>query len=316
MVRSVTNTGRAILAASTAVAALAIAGSAHAQAAGDILLGDRIHSESIAAIPGGGLLVGSLGQGAVYRVAPGATTAEQWVSVRDEMEGGLVAGVFATDDTAWVCVSGPFGSNISTLMSFDLATAEKTGSYPFPMGGFCNDIAVGPDGTVFVANSSFTPGGTGYLMSLVPNDAGELGFRIDLAGAAFGGIDGLAFVDGILYANNVSANELYRIDMDANGVSGVTTLNLSIPLGGPDGMRTTADGTGILIAENTANRITRVTIDGNDATVTVVADGLVAPTAIAELDGTIYYVEPNFAALFDPTIVVEPFYAKAIPAGM
>ena len=62
---------------------------------------------------------------------------------------GRVLGVFADDaaNTLWVCTNdtNPNGTN-AELKSFDLKTAAPKGSYPFPGGGLCNDIAVARDG--------------------------------------------------------------------------------------------------------------------------------------------------------------------------
>ncbi len=96
------------------------------------------------------MLIGSVAMNSVLRAAPGATTAEPWIT-SGLIDGGLVLGVFAAGDTAYVCADGAFGSNVAFLLTFDLATAAETGRYEFPGGGFCNDVAVAADGTAYVA---------------------------------------------------------------------------------------------------------------------------------------------------------------------
>src|SRR4051812_38824076 len=104
------------------------AGLASAQNMADVVLGDRIHPESIASTPDGGLLIGSVAQNSGLRAAPGATTAEPWITT-GLIDGGLVLGVFAAGDTAYVCANGAFGSNVASLLTFDLATAAETGRF-------------------------------------------------------------------------------------------------------------------------------------------------------------------------------------------
>ncbi|MCW5696920.1 MAG: hypothetical protein KIS96_09340 [Bauldia sp.] len=127
------------------VAALALAGVAGIALAqsGDIPIGNGTFPESIAATPDGGFIAGSLSSNNIFRYAPGADAAEPWATVD-----GITAGVFAAGDTAYACVNSvTFGDG--RLVTFDLASGEETGTYPLPGGGFCNDIAVGDDGTVY-----------------------------------------------------------------------------------------------------------------------------------------------------------------------
>ncbi|MGD9739383.1 MAG: c-type cytochrome [Bauldia sp.] len=294
-----------IYAASTALAggllAAALSSPSHAQAPGEIPLGERVHPESIAATPDGGLLIGSVAQNIVLRVAPGATTAEPWISGLPE--GGLVLGVFAAGDTAYVCSNGPFGSGQATLLTYDLATAAQTGSYVFPGGGLCNDIAVAADGTAYVTDTS----DTGRVLALAP-DATELTEVI--ADTAIAGIDGIAYIGDVLYANDVQTGAMYRIDPTAGTYA---TLTTSRPLAGPDGMRTTADGTALVVAENQAGRIALLEIEGDTVTVTDIADGYDTPTGVAVIDDTIYIVEAIFGPLFDPNAPPPPpFFVRVV----
>ncbi|MCC6737324.1 MAG: c-type cytochrome [Bauldia sp.] len=281
----------------------AAAGFASAQNAADVVLGEGFHPESIAATPDGGLLIGSVALNSVYRAAPGATTAEPWITT-GLIDGGLVLGVFAAGDTAYVCADGAFGSNVAFLLTFDLATAAETGRYEFPGGGFCNDIAVGADGTAYVADTS----PVGRVLALAP---GATELAVVLSDAAITGIDGIAFIGDDLYANNVQTGDLYRIDV-AGGT--YTTLTLSRPLQGPDGMRTTVDGTALLLTENAGGTLDRITIDGDAATVETIADGFTQATAVAQIGDVAYVVEARFDVLMTPGATpVGVFSAKAVP---
>src|SRR5437764_808838 len=65
-------------------------------------------------------------------------------------------GVFAHEpsNTLWVCSADPDANNNTTMVrAFDLKTAALRSAYPFPGGGFCNDIAVTHDGTALVTDT-------------------------------------------------------------------------------------------------------------------------------------------------------------------
>jgi sugar lactone lactonase YvrE len=111
------------------------------------------------------------------------------------------------------------------------------------------------------------------------------------------GIDGIAFLDGVLYANNVISNNLYRIPLDAEGKAGAPVqIWPNRPIKGPDGMRA-AHGK-LFLAENKNGRASMVTIDGDQATVTTLLDGLKQPTAIEPAGDTLWVGDrPNDRAV-------------------
>jgi hypothetical protein len=75
------------------------------------------------------------------------------------------------------------------------------------------------------------------------------------------GIDGITFLDGTLYVNNLFTNKLYRI-----------------PVKGPDGM-CAANGK-LLPAQNGSGDFSVITVNGDKASVTVIKEGLKTPTAV------------------------------------
>src|ERR1700683_3839856 len=133
-------------------ALLAVAGGTFAaQKVTEITLpGTRIFPESITSTSDGTLIVGSLGHGNVSRIAPGKTTAEEWIKPG---AGGLnnVLGVYADEKAKlfWVCSNNLDNKGTPTAaMSFDLKTGAVNGTYRLPGDqALCNDIAVAPDGT-------------------------------------------------------------------------------------------------------------------------------------------------------------------------
>jgi hypothetical protein len=86
-------------------------------------------------------------------------------------------------------------------------------------------------------------------------------------------------MDGVLYANNVIADTIWRIPVDATGkVGNPVNIWTDAPLKGPDGLRAVSGH--IFVAENAHGQASMLTITGDTAHVTVVQTGLKAPTAI------------------------------------
>ena len=285
----------------TAGAALSASTATFAQETG-IPLGTGVYPESIAATPGGDLLVGSAMQGTVYRVTAGTTTATPWITGI----GPTIIGVFAHGDTAYVCSNGPFGTTDAALKTYDLASGTETGSYPFPDGGFCSDIAVAPDGTVYVTHLQFVEGQAGRLLRLKDG-----ALEVVLSDPAIRGVDGIAFLGDRLILNDLFTGALYEVNL-GNEAATYAALTLSEPLKGPDGMRTSEDGRSLLITEQYGNRLVSVTLDGNAAKVTPIATDLVGPSGVAQVGTTAYVVEPHFAEMQkgeDP----GPFSIRLVP---
>jgi hypothetical protein len=250
--------------------------------------------ESITAAPDGGLILGSSTRPVIFRAAKGETQAKVFIDLSSEGNFSFL-GVLAdpATNTLWACQIGPatpgaivppsplHGSAPSTLRSFDLATGAKKISWKLPGDNSnCNDFSIGPDHALYVSDTfnsriyRVKPGGT----------AAEL----FLENRVLYGIDGLTFLNGVLYANNVFFNNLYRIPMDASGKAGTPEqIWTDRPIKGPDGMRA-ANGK-LYLAENGNGRASMVTITGDQAHVVTVLDGLTQPTAI-EPAGDILWV--------------------------
>ncbi|MBV8093870.1 MAG: hypothetical protein JO110_11650 [Acetobacteraceae bacterium] len=158
-----------------AVCALALAGSVPVRAAErtEITFPDRSYPQSITAKSDGTMFTGSITQGGVFRIAPGAATAERWIAsgANDSM---TTLGVYADErsGTLWVCstnlaafgVPPPGGAKPVAVKAFDLGTGAAKGSWPLPGDKtLCNDMVVAKDGTVYVTDS-FQP----HVLALKP----------------------------------------------------------------------------------------------------------------------------------------------------
>jgi hypothetical protein len=104
------------------------------------------------------------------------------------------------------------------------------------------------------------------------------------------GVDGITFLDGTLYVNNVIFNKLYRIPVDGAGKPGEPVdICMDQPVKGPDGMRA-ANGK-LILAENGNGKIAALTVNGDKASVTVIKDGLNTPTGVEPVGDTIWIAE-------------------------
>jgi len=126
-----------------------------AQGRTEVTINDTgVMPESLTSSQDGSIYFGSVPKGTIYRAAPGAAQAEQWILASAS---GLTStyGLLADDknNTLWVCEnsSGGRGGPVvgqTALRSFDLKTGATKGTYPFPTnGGVCNDMAVATDGS-------------------------------------------------------------------------------------------------------------------------------------------------------------------------
>jgi hypothetical protein len=107
---------------------------------------------------------GTLVPGGVFRIKPNSTVVESWIAP-GAYGSNAVLGVLVDErsNTLWVCsnsmkeagVDIAGGDSISALKGFDLETGQGKISVPLPTRpSFCNDIAIGPDGSAFVSNTS------------------------------------------------------------------------------------------------------------------------------------------------------------------
>ena len=276
------------------------------------LPGDTVFPESFSATADGTFYVGSVADGGVMRIPPGGQ-AETWIKP-GAFGTRSTFGVLADEKSGmlWLCsndvsdggVPGPGNEPGSALKGFDLKTGEGKVSAKFPGDkNFCNDMAVGPDGAVYVTNTStpqilkLPPGGTALEVWLAEPKI-QLGKGGGLDGIAFGG-------DGNLYVNTVTSGEFFRITLNGGAAETVTRLTTSHPLKMADGMRPMG-GNSFAMIEG-VGRLDRVTVEGDKATVETLRDGLNGPTAVALVGDTAWVSEGQLAALFGKKKPKLPF---------
>jgi sugar lactone lactonase YvrE len=198
----------------------------------------------------------------------------------------------------------------SALKAFDLRSGALKASYPLPgPKAACNDVAIAPDRTLYVTDTS-----QGRILTLRRSEKALALYSDD---PALRGADGIAFAgDGTLYINSVSTNALLRVDRKPDGsFAGATKLALSQPIAGPDGLRPIGRNR-FLQAEGNASKVTIVTITGDQAEIRDLATGIPSTAGVAPARGRVYAVEGKITYLFDPKLKGHdpgPFHARAVP---
>ena len=130
-------------------------------------------------------------------------------------------------------------SDISVVRKFDLKTLAYKGEIALPGATFANDVVLGPDGRVFVSDSSVKATDKGF-----ESNGGDQVLAIDKAGKVkvvakmkeLSGPNGLFFSGKNLLVNSLQSDELFHLTDDGKKES-VTKL----PKGGLDGLLVVGD---------------------------------------------------------------------------
>lgn len=268
-----------------------VMGFAHAASAADILIADaKSQPESLTMASGGVLIVGSASTPFVYKVRPGSPTVEKFVDASAEGSGTFFFGVLAdaSTNTLWACQLTPTPNTTpvqrhTALRGFDLSTGAAKIRWNLPGdNSMCNDFSIGPDKALYISD---TVNGKIYKLPACASSA-----ELFLEHRALVGIDGITFLNGTLYVNNVFSNNLYRIPIDAAGKAGQPVdIWMDQPVKGPDGMRA-ANGK-LFVAENGSGKISVITVSGDRASVAVIKEGLKTPTAVEPAGDTLWIAE-------------------------
>jgi sugar lactone lactonase YvrE len=263
---------------------------------------DKSHPESVTATSDGTLYFGSFNQGGVMKAAPGGKT-EQFISPGANGTRSVL-GVLADEKSRilYVCsndlsglgVAGPGDTKGAWLHTFDLATGAAKASFQLKEPkSLCNDIAVGGDGTAYITDS-FAP----YIYSLKPGGTALEVWATDpaLAPAKDGvGLDGIAVgSDGHVYVTTFIPAKLFRVAVSGGKAGPITELKPSRPIDHADAMR--AFGGDFLLIEG-AGRLDKVTVNGDEAKVDVIKEGLAEPVSVAQVGNTGWVAEGKLSYL-------------------
>ncbi|MGY8638533.1 hypothetical protein RAD15_39325 [Bradyrhizobium sp. 14AA] len=305
---------RMVIAAVVGIVAASVASEARSQT---VILSGSPFPESLAATTDGTLFASSLTNGGIARVKPGASEAEAWIKP-GTFDTRSTFGVLADEKSGllWVCsndatplgVKGPNTIEGSFVKGFDLTTGEGKVSAQLPgKPSLCNDLAIGPDGALYVTNT-LQP----QILRL-RKESSELEVWVQ-DDKLKGGLDGIAFgPDGALYVNTFQSGELFRIESKSGLAGAVTKLETSRPIKFPDGLR--ADKTGFVMVEG-VGPLSKVTIVGDRAQIETINE-FAGPTGVARVGDKIWVAEGQIGYLMDsskkgqtPTFQLRSIYAR------
>ncbi|HTX24896.1 MAG TPA: hypothetical protein VMD03_09585 [Steroidobacteraceae bacterium] len=290
-----------------------------------IVPGERVFPESLTSAADGTVIIGSIAQRMIFRAAPGAARAQAWIGPDTD---GLqsVFGVFADNRsrTLWACSNhfGPpagaaAGSSPAVLYTFDLKSGAPKGHYDFPTpDGFCNDIAIGPDGTAYATDTN--------NMEVVRLRKGARALEVWAGHGAFGPkggvLDGIAILGHRALVGTLATSKLFSVPIQSDGAAGpIVEVQLDQPLARPDGIRSFGRSA-LLVAEGgRGGRLSRVTLHGDSGTLAVLKQGFPdGPVAVTVVGTTAYLLEGQLAQMMrrGPAPVAnsapKPFRATAV----
>ncbi|WP_093138496.1 hypothetical protein [Pseudoxanthomonas sp. GM95] len=232
-----------------------------------------------------------------------------WIKVPGQ--GVSIYGVLAdaARNTLWSCIVRRVDGGLQTTLNrYTLDTGALVSATLFPGRGRCNDISVGPDGVVYATDIE-----AGRLFSLDPN-TGTLKLLLD--DAALKGLDGITWLQGVLYVNNFRTGALDRVQLPDAAPGTPAKLipqRLSRPLEKPDGMRLSGDGA-LLVAEG-VGRMSLLRPCGADCfEVRTLAEELDGPTAVSVRAGLAWVVDARLrerTAVAQRTLAPTGFIARA-----
>ncbi len=296
-----------------------------------VIPGERLTTESLTSSSDGTVYVGSVGTGQIFRAKPGAATAELFIKAKTDGIGS-VFGVFADEkaNTLWACSGTPaFGPPQpgapppppSTLHAFDLKSGAAKGKWTMPTAGaFCNDIAVGSDGTAYASDTQNME-----IARLKPGAKSlEVWAGKDGAFGPKGGVlDGIAVLGDKVLVNALLTNKIFMVPIAADGKAGkAVEVKLDTPPEGPDGMRSFGKNA-LLVAEGGGGgKVSKIVL--NDARTegkrTVLKSGFPdGPVAVTVVGENVYVLEGQLAAMMappgSPPAPAKPYKATAVPVG-
>lgn len=206
--------------------------------------------------------------GFISRVRPDGTVEElRWIDAAASEEVTLNApkGLAIKGDTLFV-------ADIDSVRAFDHATGAPLGARGVPGATFLNDLAVGPDGTLYVSDSGLSPDFSSSGTDAIYRFEGERAVPV-AEGADLGRPNGILVDGDALLAVTYGAAEVKRIPLNGDSVSVVATL----PGGQLDGLVRLDDGS-LLVSSWETRRVYRIPAGGGGAV--VVVEGVPSPADI------------------------------------
>lgn len=255
-----------------------------------MLIADSIVPEAIA-IHRGTLLVGSIAQQRVFRVAPSSGRVGKLLAWSPPL-GGAVLGleVDTTRGVLWAAVEPPAGRGSGALVALRLDDGTVAHSSPLPVAGshLPNDLEVAPDGTIYLTD---TEGGVVWSRA---RGSSELT-------VAFGRAEGLSHPNGVALSPDggtiyIAYDEGIAVGRTNEGRLWMLPAPPGVALGGIDGLYLVGDALVGIQNAMAVPQLVRLSLSPDGKTVeraTTLERGHPAhevPTTGALLDGDLLYL--------------------------
>ena len=271
-----------------------------------LYLEDNFFPEGIAISKNGDIYVGSLKENKIVKFPSGKEKSEEFVP--SAAHGLLsVIGIIADDynKILWACSSNPGVTNYPSnepvsLKAFDLVSGDLINSYPFPGGGFCNDIAIDKNHNVY-ATDSFNP----RILRLNKSQSRlETWFENDAFKGEGFNLNGITFVNKSIYTVKMNSGELFKIDIKENGKP-INFEKIVLPrlLNAPDGIKA-IDKNNFLVVENKGS-LTYINFN-KTVTLKTLRDNLDTPTTVAIKKDIAWVLQAQFGHLFGDEKDIPP----------
>lgn len=287
--------------------------------------GEKVFPESLTSTSDGSVIIGSIGQKTIYRVMPGADTAQAWI--KSETAGiANVLGVFADNrsKTLYACSNtmGPPGAapaKNAELFAFDLQSGTTRAHYTFPTDkAVCNDIAVDAAGNIYATDTN--------NMQVVRLRKGGAALEVWAGHGAFGPpggvLDGISVLGKRVIVNALVTSKLFSVPIESDGKAGtVTEVKLDRAISHPDGMRSFGKHDVLIIEGGEGGRLSRIALEGNTGKVTTLKEGYPdGPVAVTVVGTTAYVLEGQLMTFMHPPAAgvappPKPFKATAVTVG-
>ncbi len=262
------------------------------------------------------MYVGSLTTGEILRQSPTQRKPETFVA----SGGDIIQAVGLLVDEArkllWVCSVDLSNAQPPRIVAVDQTTGQVRAKHN--MTGFCNDLTLDNNGNLYATNSFGSQLYRVPAAQVLQNNSATVWkedplFAIDKQGDF--GLNGIVYNGkDALYTVHTARGTFLRIPIQNDGSAGtVVQITLSRSLVSGDGLKMINDTT-FVVAENFADRLSSITLNGNQATVRVLSSRLDKPTTFAVYAGSAWVVEGQLDHLFgaDPNPPALPFLIRRV----
>lgn len=226
------------------------------------------YPNGIAHASDGTLYVGSITSGQILRIAPDGKT-ETFFPGNDEVFAATALRLDESRSILWgsspdfLGIRNPTGEIVRRpprVFAIDTRSGEVLRVILMPEGGFSNDIALDPQGGIYITDSTlarihYLAPRTTQLQTWVADER----FRAERIG--LGGIARRS--DGVLVVGHYSNGELFKVTPQPQGQPRVEVIPLERRLENPDGMQFAPDGSLILTegaVESGNGRLLRINV--------------------------------------------------------